>query len=114
MSDKDDLTVDDGKYTFRQPDEEWQVHVLRHGEPWIVISEGHNAITSLVEEHREALIEIAVKDSIITKLGRAILGDSLDMNETVELLERANKEIDSLKARIQDLDVEALRKGVES
>ena len=42
------VKVYDGKYEFRLPANDWRVHVLRYGEAWLVIEEGHNAISSLV------------------------------------------------------------------
>ena len=50
-----DVPVDDGKYIFQQPEGDYKIHVLRHGEPWLIIESGSNAIASLLEEHREAL-----------------------------------------------------------
>ena len=50
---REDVTVDGGKYTFQQPMDDWKIHVLRHGEPWLIIESGSNAISSLLEEIRE-------------------------------------------------------------
>lgn len=44
------ISVCDGKYTFVLPLNDYRVHVLRQGDPWIVIEQGCNAIWSLVAE----------------------------------------------------------------
>lgn len=50
MSNERRLDVYDRKYTFVLKHEDWRVHVLRHGEPWIVIENGCNAVRTLVFE----------------------------------------------------------------
>lgn len=52
------VEVNDKKYTFIVPEGDWRVHVLRYGEEWLVIEQGHNAVLALmmeVEELREEL-----------------------------------------------------------
>lgn len=44
------IQVDQAKYTFQIPEGEWRVQVLRYGEPWLFIEQGHNAIHSLMNE----------------------------------------------------------------
>jgi hypothetical protein len=54
------IDVDDGKYTFILKPGEYRVHVLRHGEPWLVVEQGSKAIWSLVAEliDATALVEV--------------------------------------------------------
>ncbi len=49
------LNVENGKYTFFQPEGDYRIHVLRHGEPWLVIEKGSNAIAALLHENLEEL-----------------------------------------------------------
>jgi hypothetical protein len=44
------VTVDGGKYTFFVPEGDWKIHVLRHGEPWVVLETASKAIWSLIAE----------------------------------------------------------------
>jgi hypothetical protein len=44
------ISVYDGKYTFVLPPNDYRVHVLRHGEPWVIIEQASNAVHSLVIE----------------------------------------------------------------
>jgi len=44
------VKIDNGKYTFLVPDGDYRVHVLRHGEPWLIIEQGCSAIQSLIQE----------------------------------------------------------------
>lgn len=53
-----DITVSDGKYTFRiRPAGE--IDVLRHGAPWVVIEQGCNAIGALLYRVEELEDEVA-------------------------------------------------------
>lgn len=52
------ISVADGKYEFIIPSDDWRVHVLRYGEPWIKIESGHNAVAALMSE----LIERTERD----------------------------------------------------
>lgn len=62
---KDKLVIDvynDGKYKFIIKEDDWRIHVLRYGEPWMIIEEGHNAIALLmqeVEELREKVLQLS-------------------------------------------------------
>lgn len=49
------VVVDDGKYEFQAVQGDYRIHVLRHGEPWLQIEEGHKAILSLMYALAEAL-----------------------------------------------------------
>ena len=44
------VTVADGKYTFKTVPDDYRIHVLRHGEPWIILDVGHKAILALMQE----------------------------------------------------------------
>lgn len=44
------LSLDDGKYTFVKPVGDYRVYILRHGEPWVTIEAGCNAVFSLLYE----------------------------------------------------------------
>jgi hypothetical protein len=44
------ITVDGGKYTFFVPEGDWKIHVLRHGEPWVILETASKAIWSLIAE----------------------------------------------------------------
>jgi hypothetical protein len=44
------IAVADGKYTFLVPPNDYKIHVLRYGEPWLVIEDGSNAIWWLIAE----------------------------------------------------------------
>lgn len=51
------ISTRDRKYTFSIPKGDYRVHVLRYGEPWLVIESGSKAIAELlyeIEERREA------------------------------------------------------------
>ena len=54
-----EISVGHGKYTFRVPEGDWRVHVLRHGEPWLVIEAGHNAVSALMAEFDQAVERVA-------------------------------------------------------
>ena len=49
---EEELRVDvaDGKYTFIYSQHDWRIHIHRHGEPWIVLEQGHKAILPLMQE----------------------------------------------------------------
>lgn len=53
--------IDEGKYTFSIPEGDYRIHVLRHGEPWLVIEQGSKAIASMLSElvdSRELIAEL--------------------------------------------------------
>lgn len=58
MSERENVTVEEGKYTFRQPDKDYRIHIDRYGEGWVLLEEGSNAISALLYEHREALAKL--------------------------------------------------------
>lgn len=52
------IEVADGKYTFVKNVDDWRVQVLRYGEDWITIENGHNAIVALMlqlEDYKKRL-----------------------------------------------------------
>lgn len=53
------ITVDDGKYTFQTAADGYSVAVLRHGDPWLVIEQGCNAVHSLMYEVERLREEVA-------------------------------------------------------
>ena len=55
-----DVKVQGAKYTFQQPEGDWRIHVLRYGNPWLVIESGHKAIAALLYAHRNSE-EISIK-----------------------------------------------------
>lgn len=59
MSSDRRLTIDHGKYTFILPEGDYRVHMLRHGEPWLVIEQGSKAIWSLVYDAIDAVALVA-------------------------------------------------------
>jgi hypothetical protein len=66
-----EIPVDGGKYTFVVPEGDWRVHILRGGEPWVVISEGHKAIQALLGELDAAqMLAAANADSVRSALWR--------------------------------------------
>lgn len=44
------LTVDGTKYTFFVPEGGYRPHIHRHGEPWVVVDQGCNAVLALMYE----------------------------------------------------------------
>lgn len=48
------IAVGDGKYTFSIPEGDYRIHALRHGEPWLVISEGSKALFCALSELADA------------------------------------------------------------
>ena len=48
MSDILKVTADYEKYTFLQYTSDWRVHIHLHGSPWLIIEEGHKALSSLM------------------------------------------------------------------
>ena len=42
--------VDDGKYTFVRETGDYRIKILRHGEPWVEIEAGYNAVLALMLE----------------------------------------------------------------
>ena len=99
-SDRPDISVCDGKYTFREPIGDWRIHVLRHRDPWLIIEKGHRAIAALMAEHREALEESAAHKVLIGKLGRIMLHDVSDAGEIVEKLDQVTQYCKQLKAQV--------------
>lgn len=51
MANRVDRTVD--KYRYFIPDNDYRVHIERHGEPWVVIAVGANAVAALLYEMDE-------------------------------------------------------------
>lgn len=62
------IAVDGGKYTFSRPEAGYKIHVLRHGQPWVVIGDGSNAVSALMNALVEANREIDVGRREIAKL----------------------------------------------
>lgn len=54
-----------GRYTFQVAEGGWAIDVLRHGEPWLTIEDGHKAVMSLMSELREdrSLVEQALRNA---------------------------------------------------
>lgn len=55
------LTVDGTKYTFFVPEGDYRPHIHRHGEPWVVVDRGCNAVLALMyeaERARDAIMKI--------------------------------------------------------
>ncbi len=44
------VETENGKYTFTIPDGDYRVHVMRYGEPWLIIERGCGAIQALIQE----------------------------------------------------------------
>jgi hypothetical protein len=53
------ISVYDGKYTFVREEGDYRVEILRHGEPWVIIEKGSNAINQLLEEFIELRERVA-------------------------------------------------------
>jgi len=51
------IPVSDGKYTFISYVDDWRIHCLRYGEPWMIFEKGHKAISSLMHELEEYIIK---------------------------------------------------------
>lgn len=64
-------TTSDGKYTFEIPDNDYRVHVRRHGEPWLVIEAAHKAIGTLLSDIEEKDTEISRLAAELRKLNDA-------------------------------------------
>jgi len=45
----------EGKYTFIRYKEDYRVHCLRYGEPWMIFEKGCNAIAALMNDYEEIL-----------------------------------------------------------
>ena len=59
------VRVDNGKYTFRVPADDYAIQILRYGESWHWQTEAHNAIHSLMCELDAARVVVqAVRDGI--------------------------------------------------
>ncbi len=48
------VPVADGKYTFIVAEQDYRIHILRHGEPWLVLSAGSGAVLALMLELDQA------------------------------------------------------------
>ena len=75
------LEVDNGKYTFFVPPNDYKIHVLRYGEPWLEISQGSNAIWSLIAElidARELIKAIEAWRSCLPSGGDHLLEEAHD------------------------------------
>lgn len=59
------VKVYDGKYEFVSPSDDWRIHILRYGEPWIILEEGHNAIWQLMFELDELRNEKSQKKILV-------------------------------------------------
>lgn len=65
------VRVDNGKYTFIQPEGDYRPHILRYGEPWVVVEQGGNAVLALMYALDEARSEIArLKAELATEQDR--------------------------------------------
>lgn len=60
------VTVGDGKYAFFTPAGDWKVHVLRYGEPWLIIEAGHHAVAALMYRIKELEEENKTLDQALT------------------------------------------------
>ena len=47
------IHVDNKKYTFIHKTGDYRIHILRYGDPWLVLEKGSNAIFSLMAEFEE-------------------------------------------------------------
>ncbi len=43
------VTIENGKYTFKTMPGDYRIHVLRHGEPWLILDQGSKAILALMQ-----------------------------------------------------------------
>ena len=50
MEEESKITVSEGKYTFITYKDDYRVHCLRYGEPWMIFTEGHKALSALISE----------------------------------------------------------------
>lgn len=50
------ISVSDGKYTFISYNDDWRIHCLRYGEPWMIFEEGHKAISGLMHMVEELTV----------------------------------------------------------
>jgi hypothetical protein len=67
MSNEYRLAIENGKYTFVKPANDYRVHVLRHGEPWVVIEQGCNAVFSLLYD---AISDRGLVEAVLRWAGR--------------------------------------------
>lgn len=74
------IRLDGGKYTFYMPDGEWRPHINRYGEPWVVIGDGCNAVTSL-------MYAVEAAQSIVHAVDRAARADASDASRVAAILE---------------------------
>jgi len=62
MNSETSVTIENGKYTFTTMPGDYRIHVLRHGQPWLILDEGSKAILALmqeVERARTAQVELS-------------------------------------------------------
>lgn len=53
------VSVENGKYTFILPEDDYRIKVLRYGEEWLTIEAGCNAVHSLMSELNDARQELS-------------------------------------------------------
>ena len=75
------ISVSDGKYTFIMKEGDWKIHVNRYNEPWLVIEQGHKAISSLILRVIE--LEKALKTSVKLQSHYAKLLNMYDGGERI-------------------------------
>lgn len=73
------IDVSNCKYTFIHYVEDWRIHCLRYGEPWVVFEMGHKAISSLLFGFESLQDKLTSAEKEIIKLKQQ-LGDSLFQN----------------------------------
>jgi len=49
------ITVGEGKYTFFIFKDDYRIHCWRYNEPWMVFTQGHKAISSLMYSHEKLM-----------------------------------------------------------
>lgn len=100
-----EIAVYDGKYTFQKHEGDWRVHVLRHGEPWLVIEAGCNAVSQLMyecEELREKLQAQPLSPSEQEIVRAEIAEGSRRLAE--DYAAQHMKRADAAGARVQELE----------
>jgi hypothetical protein len=90
------IVVANGKYTFRKIDGDWRIHVLRYGEPWLVIEKDHNAIATLLFETER-----------LTEKLKKLTTENERLHEEVNELKIAVTGIDGFREAIYDAAPEA-------
>lgn len=56
------ISVENGKYTFQTAKDDYRIHVLRYGEPWLVIDEGSKAVLALMQAVRALEEKLHIPD----------------------------------------------------